>query len=180
MLKQGDWKTHGLPYVQSLGLSNARDLATLIHWNERYNIRFLRVSSDMFPFASHAVYGYDLGFAVESLREAGRVAMKGGHRLSTHPGQYTQLGSPREEVVRNSVRDLEYHEQMLSGLGLMGQTDKDAVMILHMGGVFGDKEATLERFRRNYGMLSEGVRRRLVLENDDVVSCGVARYGEQG
>lgn len=41
-------------------------------------------------------------------------------------------------------------------------------MILHMGGVFGDKAATLDRFRKNYSALPDGVKKRLVLENDDV------------
>ena len=41
-------------------------------------------------------------------------------------------------------------------------------MILHLGGVFGDKEATLDRFRVNYARLSPGIKKRLVLENDDV------------
>lgn len=41
-------------------------------------------------------------------------------------------------------------------------------MILHMGGVFGDKAATLDRFRENYAQLSPSIKARLVLENDDV------------
>ena len=48
------------------------------------------------------------------------------------------------------------------------QQDRDAVMILHLGGVFGDKAATLDRFRENYIKLPQGVKDRLVLENDDV------------
>lgn len=48
------------------------------------------------------------------------------------------------------------------------QQDRDAVMILHLGGVFGDKAATLDRFRENYKKLPQGVKDRLVLENDDV------------
>lgn len=88
--------------------------------------------------------------------------------LETDPSQFTQLGSPRAEVVRNAVRDLEYHDEMLSLLRLPEQANKDAVMILHMGGVFGDKGATLDRFRANYANLSPGIKARLVLENDDV------------
>lgn len=48
------------------------------------------------------------------------------------------------------------------------QQDRDAVMILHLGGVFGDKAATLDRFKTNYEKLPPGIKDRLVLENDDV------------
>ena len=123
----------------------------------------------MFPFASHAEYGYKLApFAREVLAEAGQVVAELGHRVSTHPGQFTQLGSPRQEVIANAIRDLEYHEEMLSLLKLPPQSDRDTVMILHLGGTFGDKAATIDRFRENYRGLSERVKRRIVLENDDV------------
>ncbi|KAM3510964.1 hypothetical protein MY11210_005363 [Beauveria gryllotalpidicola] len=159
----------GLAFVQDLGLANARDIAKMLRWNDKYGIKFLRLSSEMFPFASHAEYGYKLApFAAEALGEAGRVAAELGHRLTTHPGQFTQLGSPRKEVVEASFRDLEYHDELLSLLKLPPQLDRDAVMILHMGGIFGDKQATLDRFRKNYQKLPQGVQNRLVLENDDV------------
>ncbi|KAI1115575.1 UV-endonuclease UvdE-domain-containing protein [Nemania sp. NC0429] len=159
----------GQKFVEALGLANARDIVKMLRWNDKYGIKFMRLSSEMFPFASHEVYGYKLApFSSETLADAGRVAGQLGHRLTTHPGQFTQLGSPRDEVVRNAVRDLEYHDEMLSLLRLPKQQDKDAVMIIHMGGVFGDKAATLDRFRANYRNLSEGIKARLVLENDDV------------
>ncbi|OAX78968.1 UV damage endonuclease UvdE [Emergomyces africanus] len=159
----------GLAYVQALGLANARDIVKLLRWNERYGIRFMRLSSEMFPFASHAEHGYRLEpFAADVLAEAGRVAAELGHRLTVHPGQFTQLASPRLTVTENSVRDLEYHAEMLRLLKLPPQQDRDAVMILHMGGVFGDKQATLDRFRKTYKTLSGDIKNRLVLENDDV------------
>ncbi|KLU91704.1 UV-damage endonuclease [Magnaporthiopsis poae ATCC 64411] len=159
----------GLKFIQDLGVANARDIVKMVRWNERYGIRFMRLSSEMFPFASHHEHGYRLApFASEVLAEAGKVAAEFGHRLTTHPGQFTQLGSPRPEVVTASVRDLEYHDEMLTLLKLPEQLDRDAVMILHLGGVYGDKSATLDRFRYNYKtLLSESIKRRLVLENDD-------------
>jgi UV DNA damage endonuclease len=58
---------------------------------------------------------------------------------------------------------------MLSLLKLPPQQDRDAVVILYMGGTFGDKFATLGRFRHNYTTrLLPAIRARLVLENDDV------------
>ena len=78
----------GQTYVEELGLANAKDIVKMIRWNDRYGIKFMRLSSEMFPFASHQEYGYKLApFASEVLAEAGRVAGKLGHRLTTHPGQ---------------------------------------------------------------------------------------------
>lgn len=159
----------GQAYVEALGVANARDIVKMLRWNHRYGIKFLRLSSEMFPFASHDVYGYTLTpFASEALAEAGRVAAELGHRLTTHPGQFTQLGSPRKEVISASIRDLDYHCELLDLLKMPDQQNRDAVMILHMGGVFGDKAATITRFKENYSKLSQGVKNRLVLENDDV------------
>ncbi|OAA75481.1 UV-damage endonuclease [Akanthomyces lecanii RCEF 1005] len=159
----------GLRFVQSLGVANAQDIVKMLRWNDKYGIKFMRLSSEMFPFASHAEYGYKLApFAADALGKAGKVAAELGHRLTTHPGQFTQIGSPRKEVVSASFRDLAYHDELLSLLKLPPQQDRDAVMILHMGGTFGDKQATLDRFRDNYQILPQGVKNRLVLENDDV------------
>ncbi|GJC90787.1 UV-damage endonuclease [Colletotrichum liriopes] len=159
----------GQKYVQELGLANARDIPKMLRWNDRYGIKFMRLSSEMFPFASHEEYGYGLApFAADTLAEAGKVAAQLGHRLTTHPGQFTQLGSPRKEVITAAVRDLEYHDELLSLLRLPEQQNRDAVMILHMGGTYGDKASTLDRFRTNYAKLSPSVKQRLVLENDDV------------
>lgn len=159
----------GQAFVEGLGLANARDIPKMLRWNDKYGIKFLRLSSEMFPFASHDTYGYRLApFASEALAEAGRVAAELGHRLTTHPGQFTQLGSPRKEVITASIRDLQYHTELLSLLKLPEQFNKDAVMILHMGGIFGDKAATLDRFRKNYASLDQNIKDRIVLENDDV------------
>ncbi|TVY37588.1 UV-damage endonuclease, partial [Lachnellula occidentalis] len=159
----------GQRYVEELCLANVRDLPKMFRWNDKYGIKFMRLSSEMFPFASHAEYGYKLApFASEALAEAGKVAAELGHRVSTHPGQFTQLGSPRAEVIANAVRDLDFHDEMLSLLKLPEQEDRNAVIILHLGGTFGDKAATLDRFRENYKTLSPSVKMRIVLENDDV------------
>jgi UV DNA damage endonuclease len=160
----------GQKYVEELGLANARDIAKMVRWNDRYGIKFMRLSSEMFPFASHEEYGYKLApFAAETLAEAGKVVAELGHRVTTHPGQFTQLGSPRKSVIDNAIRDLIYHDELLSLLKLPPQQNRDAVMIMHLGGAFGDKPVAIDRFRENYAKLPQGVKNRLVLENDDVV-----------
>ncbi len=159
---------HGLPFVLELGRQNAADLVKMIAWNEKYGIKFMRISSEMFPFASHEDYLYTLEHADKELKAAGALAMKYGHRLTVHPGQFTQIASPKPKIFVAAERDLEFHNELLTRLGLTGQADNDAVMIIHLGGAYGDKPATLDRFRTNYAKLSEAVKRRLVLENDDM------------
>ncbi|KAI0357706.1 UV-endonuclease UvdE [Trametes cingulata] len=154
----------GMDYCKELGRRNVEDLARLIQWNEENHIKFLRVSSEMFPFASHDKYGYTLEYAEKELK-ASDLARRYGHRLTSHPGQFTQLGSPRDVVVEAAIRDLDYHCQMFRLMGL----DQDSVMIIHMGGMFGDKQATIERFKEVYRTrLTDEMRARLVLENDEM------------
>jgi UV DNA damage endonuclease len=176
-------KDKGIEWAKELGRQNVKDMLKLIEWNEKnvsrlhgsiyfylsgpllQNIRFMRMSSEMFPFASHPEYGYSLDYASEELAAVGALANKYGHRLTTHPGQFTQLGSPRAEVVQNAIRDLAYHCEMIDRMGL----GKDSVMIIHGGGVYGDKPAALERIKNSYvELLPQNVKDRLVLENDEM------------
>ncbi|KAN0061786.1 hypothetical protein ACQY0O_005779 [Thecaphora frezii] len=155
----------GPDYIKELGRLNARDMIPMILWNETNGIRFMRLSSEVFPFASHAKYGYSLRYAEKELRAAGDLAKKLGHRLTMHPGQFTQLGSPKPQVIESSIRDLDTHCEMLDLMGL----DQDSVMIIHGGGTFGDRQATLERIKHVYTTrLSDNVKARLVLENDEI------------
>lgn len=155
----------GPEYIKELGRLNARDIIPMILWNEENNIKFMRLSSEVFPFASHEKYGYSLKYAEKELRAAGDLAKQLGHRLTMHPGQFTQLGSNRPEVIEASIRDLTSHCEMLDLMGL----GKDSVMIIHGGGTFGDRQATLDRMRVTYTTrLSQNVKDRLVLENDEM------------
>ncbi|KAI8377089.1 UV-endonuclease UvdE-domain-containing protein, partial [Choanephora cucurbitarum] len=153
----------GSDYLKELALANVVDMKKMIQWNEDNKIRFLRLSSEMFPFASHEKAGYDIDFAEKELAEAGELARKYNHRLTTHPGQFNQLVSPNPKVVNNTVRDLSYHARMLDLMVM----DQDSVMIIHMGGVYGDRESAIARFEQEFAKLPEFVKRRIVLENDE-------------
>ncbi|CAK5281300.1 unnamed protein product [Mycena citricolor] len=158
-------KKNGIDWVKDLGRKNVEDLLQIIEWNEEHNIRFMRMSSEMFPFASHPVHGYSLEYCAPLLARVGDLANRLGHRLTAHPGQFTQLGSPKADVVASSIRELSYHCEMMERMGL-GQ---DSVMIIHGGGVYGDKASALERIKVVVQeQLPPAVRARLVLENDEM------------
>jgi UV DNA damage endonuclease len=63
-------------------------------------------------------------------------------------------------VVERSIVDLEYQAEVA------GWVNADVINI-HAGGVYGDKNAALERLVKTIGTLSSPVRQRLSLENDD-------------
>ena len=80
-----------------------------------------------------------------------------------HPGQYTVLNSPHEDVVENSIQDLTYHGLVLDSL----QVGFDSKIVLHIGGAYGNKQQAIERFVENFARLNQNVKRRLVIENDE-------------
>jgi len=153
--------------VEVLAELIAHNLGTLdrmIDYNIQNDIRMLRISSDIIPFGSSPVNTlyWPKKFA-KSLKELGEKALAAGIRLSMHPGQYTVLNSPDKEVVKRAILDLEYHCTFLDALGLPAESK----MILHVGGVYGDKELAMQRFAENYEKLPGAVKRRLVIENDE-------------
>ena len=84
-------------------------------------------------------------------------------KVSTHPGQYTVINTNNEKTLENSIRDLIYHDKLLTAMGL----NNEAVMVVHVGGVYGNKEKSLQRFADNFHLLPPTVQARLVIENDD-------------
>jgi UV DNA damage endonuclease len=98
---------------------------------------------------------------IQSLLETCRIFAKNKQvRLSFHPDQFVVPSSPHPSVVANSLRELEYHAQLAKAVGA-------DVINIHAGGAYGDKQAALHRFGGVYDSLSERVRSRIALENDD-------------
>jgi UV DNA damage endonuclease len=85
-------------------------------------------------------------------------------RLSFHPSQYVLLNSPDPELTKKSIWDLSSQAEMLDRMGM----GPEAVMVTHVGGTYGDREASRARWLDGFAACPEPVRRRLVLENDDL------------
>jgi len=126
-----------------------------------------RLSSDIAPYATHPDMPQFHAMVAESdaeLRAFGAKARDYGIRLSFHPSQYVLLNAPDPALTRKSIWDLASQAEMLDRMGL----DDEAVMVTHVGGVYGDHEASRARWIAGWEQCPEHVRRRLVLENDDI------------
>ena len=164
------FKEKGIPYASELGIQNSRDLVEIIKWNNKNGINFFRLTSDLFPWASE----YNLtelphyNLIKNILGDVGALANKYGQRITSHPGPFNVLVSPKQHVVENTINDLTMHGEVFDMLGL-SRTPYNKINI-HCNGVYGDKIAEMDRFCKNFEKLPESVQTRLTVENDDKAS----------
>jgi UV DNA damage endonuclease len=170
VLGAGGLKTHDSRRWQS-GPHLSRSLELLdpvLDYLDRVDVRVYRLSSATVPYGTHPDlpeldYRRQLDACAPRLAELGAKAARLRLRLSTHPGQYTVLNSTDEAIAAKARADVEQDALLLDALG---QPD-EAVVIVHVGGVYGDRPAALDRWARAYERLSDGARRRLVVEHDE-------------
>lgn len=150
--------------LRALIQHNLTVLERQVEYNIRRGIRLFRISSDLIPFGSSPVNRMPWWEEYEdSFKRIGDKIVAFGMRVSMHPGQYTVLASPSRDVVARAEADLIYHARILEALG----TGPACKIVLHVGGVYGDKSAATERFSRHFAGLPDMVRSRLVIENDE-------------
>ena len=155
-------KNFTIESAKKKAMENVKDISKLIEWNHKNGIKCLRISSDIFPhFTDTETEKYTIDFAESELKKAGVLAKKYGHRILMHPGQYNQVGTPNENVFKKTIEDLEHHANILDKMGI----GEDGVIIVHGGGVFGNKKKTIDRWVKQFHSLPESVRKRLVIEN---------------
>lgn len=157
----------GIAWASKLALRNVQDMDKIIRWNLEHGILAYRMSSSMFPWMSE----YEIKDLPDypqialQLRETGRFAITNHMRLSFHPGAFTILSSPKQSVVDKAIKELNQHSEIMDLLGC--SPDTFSKINIHVGGTYGDKEATLKRFVENFRRLNIRTQKRLTVENDD-------------
>ena len=160
-------KEKGLGYASQLALQNCKDLETILKWNLKHDIRFFRMGSDILPWGNKVnIFEYpDIDEIRNVLARCGKFATENDIRITTHPGPFNLLASPNDDVVNNTIRDLEMHALIFDFMGL-SRTPYNKINI-HVGATYGNKEVAANTWCHNFMKLSEGVRSRLTIENDD-------------
>jgi UV DNA damage endonuclease len=147
----------------SVSLAYLRDI---LFYLEQKDMRMYRMSSDLAPYVTHPdlpQFHGQIAECASELAACGQAARQANIRLSLHPGIHTVLNSPDETVFHKAVTDLYAQTQILDLMGL----GPEAVIVVHVGGLYGDKHAAMERFIRRFCALDNAIRQRVVLENDD-------------
>lgn len=145
---------------------NLRALETMLRYCAEAHIPLMRISSDIIPLASHPQINFDWQAQLQQeLADVRATLAQTGIRVSMHPGQYTVLNSPRQDVVERAVDELIYHAGFLDAVG----ADNSARIVLHLGGGYGDRPSALARLTENLHALPPNVLARISLENDERV-----------
>lgn len=149
---------------------NFKHTLDILKWNEEHNIKLYRMTSELVPLATHPEfwewqqsvnwYWFQDPTIIGLMESIKEYVTKKQHWITFHPGQYTVLNSNKDDVVYKSMKDLEHHYYMMYYLGGRG-------LVMHVGGVYGNKMKSTQRWINNYNKLPEHIRDFIYLENDD-------------
>lgn len=156
---------------------NLEDFISLLELSCSLGLTIFRLGSNFIPFASHEKFQREWLDDIEAkLRKLSSLVQEFGIRITMHPGQFVVLSSPRPDVVYRSLRELEYHFWVLDTLGL----GRESVVVVHVGGVYGDKREAMNRFMRVVRE-NDWLLRRLAIENDEKYYnvADVVKLGEE-
>jgi len=147
----------------SVSLAYLRDI---LGYLRRQNVRMYRLSAELAPYVTHPDMPWfhdQMDECALELTSVGRMARADGLRLSFHAPMTAVLNAPDDATAAKAIADLSALARLLDGL----EQGPEAIVVLHVGGLYGDRHAALRRFIERYYALSPAIRRRLVLEHDD-------------
>jgi UV DNA damage endonuclease len=152
----------GINYASQLALLNVQALQKIVEWNVAHGITVFRITSELFPWASEYKLETMPDFAEirDVLEQIGKLPI----RLSTHPGPFNKMAGSGA-TLQNTITDLEIHSQLFDLMGLVPSHWNK--INIHVGGAYGDKGETIKRFAQNFDLLSDNLKKRLTVENDD-------------
>ncbi|HEY0603372.1 MAG TPA: hypothetical protein VGD58_10695 [Herpetosiphonaceae bacterium] len=146
----------------SVSLAHLRDVFTYL---ASTGIAFYRMASDLAPALAAPTLPplQQIEECRAELAEIGALARQQELRLSFHAPMFVQLAATDPAILEQSCATLSCLSTILDAMHL----DADTVIVVHLGGLYGDPDAAIGRWVRAFDRLPESTRRRLVLEHED-------------
>ncbi len=147
-------------------LENTTALIAAVSACRAYGIGSFRINSKFFPLKTHPDVRYGLeelpGYEeiTAQLNEVHTFCKAQDLRLTFHPDQFILLSSPKADVIKSSIEELLYHDELSELIGA-------DVINIHAGGIYGNKAAALKRLKDTVAQLPDSLKSRLTFENDD-------------
>ena len=158
--KEKNWKK-----LEEVIISNLEALIHILIYNQKNNIHFYRISSNLIPFATYDKIKFDYITPYQKYyQKIGRIIKENKIRTDFHPNQYCVLNSTKKEVIDHSIKILEYHYQLLKEMKI-----EEKIIILHIGSSTFGKKNSLSRFLHTFDQLPKYLQDIIAIENDDKV-----------
>lgn len=132
-------------------------------------LKMMRLSSDLLPAYTHPEYNYVykdmdmINLLSKGFGDLGHFARTNNIRLSMHPNQFCVLASENPLTVENSIREFEYHADMIRYMGY-GLTFQDFKCNVHISGRLG-----VDKMIESINRLSETAKNTITIENEEKV-----------
>jgi UV DNA damage endonuclease len=163
-------RSESLEKLSGIVINNFNTSEKIVRHCAANGIKGYRLSSDLCPVIKHP----DVMLGLEdlpnysdiddSIKELSQAIKETGIRVSAHPSEYITLTSDDPIKVQHSIIDLELHAEIFERLELERSFYNPLNIHIRKEGEAQDLSDT---FMSNYNMLSESVKKRLVLENND-------------
>jgi UV DNA damage endonuclease len=163
-------KEESLEKLSGIIINNFNTAEKIVRHCKENNIQGYRLSSDLCPVIKHP----DVMLALEdlpnyidikeSIKDLSLAIKETRIRVSAHPSEYITLTSDDDIKINHSIVDLELHAEIFDRLELSKSYYNPLNIHIRKEGDAKDLSLT---FMRNYNKLSESVKSRLVLENND-------------
>ena len=157
-------------------LHNAKTTLQIVKHCSSNKINHYRVSSKLFPLVTDPTLKInvddlkDIESIKSTLADVGQAAKDLDVSLSIHPDQFNVLASEKPEVVNKTVTELNFHAWVLDTMKM--PQDYTCPMNIHPS--TSTKEPTdenlkkiVDRFWAGFQKTNDGVKKRLVVENED-------------
>ncbi len=138
----------------------------ILLYNRASDIHLYRFTSKLIPLATHSEvlnWDYAAMFKDEFL-QLGSFIKENSLRVSAHPDHFTVINTPKTEILKAAVADLDYHVKLFEAMGL---DESHAKLVVHVGGAYGSKLKAADKFIENFKSIDPRLSKRIILENDD-------------
>lgn len=163
-------KKESLDKLTDIIINNFSVTSKIIRHCHSVGIKGYRLSSDLCPVINHP----DVMMKLEDLPDYDMInneinnvksaIVDTGIRLSAHPSEYISLTSDDAKTISNSIVDLEFHAEIFDRLNLSQSYYNPLNIHCRKDG---EPNLISSKFMKNFDKLSDSVKNRLVIENND-------------
>lgn len=158
-------KEHDYIKLDKIIKNNLLNLYKILKYNEKNNIHFYRLSSNLIPLATKKEVDFDYIKKYKNYYNLiSKIINKNNMRIDFHPDQYCVLNSVNKDVIESTIEILNYHYNLLETMNI-----NNKILVLHIGGNTFGKDNSIKRFINNFNKLDDKIKKSIVIENDDKI-----------